>query len=276
MSEAEISALYEIPDFDYEQRLKYLTLTEKELQLAMSRKRFSDKIHCILQIGYFKAVKMFYRITWDDVDPDDCLFIIQQYFSNHEYELELNLQQNSISKYEYYTQVQVISELFEYRLWNKSDQKLLDIHATKALSCDMNPQFITMELLSCLQTHKIIRPGYTTLQDIISTVINIERKRLATVIQNDLTIEDTKLLDALLIEEDTLSKLAAIKQDAKDFKPHMMIEERKKMDILRPIYQIIKRLLPSLGLSQQNMHYYANLVHYYSIHDLRKLSLIHI
>ena len=29
LSEAEISALYEIPDFDYEQRLEYLTLTDK-------------------------------------------------------------------------------------------------------------------------------------------------------------------------------------------------------------------------------------------------------
>jgi len=62
LSEAEISALYEIPDFDYEQRLEYLTLTDKELQLALSYKNLSDKVHCILQIGYFKAVKMFYRI----------------------------------------------------------------------------------------------------------------------------------------------------------------------------------------------------------------------
>ena len=193
---------------------------------------------------------------------------MQQYFLNHE--LELNLKQHTISKYEYYTQVQAISELFEYRLWDKADNQLLHSHAAKALSCDMNPQFIAMELLSCLQNHKIIRPQYTVLQDIVSTVMNTEHTRLAIVIQNDLTGEDTQLLEALLIEEDTLSKLAAIKQDAKDFKPHMMIEERKKMDTLRPIYQIIKRLLPSLGLSQQNMHHYANLVHYYSIHDLRK------
>jgi len=264
LSKAEISALYEIPVFNYEQRLEYLTLTDGELQLALSRKRLSNKIHCILQIGYFKAVKIFHRITWDDVDPDDYLFIMQQYFSNQEPE------QNVISKHEYYTQCRIISALFEYRLWDKHDQQLLYLHATKALLCDMNPQFITMELLSHLQTHKIIRPGYTTLQTIVSTVINNERKRLATVIQNNLTTEDIKLLQSLLIEEETLSKLAAIKQDAKDFKPHMMIAERKKMETLRPIYQITKRLISYLKLSQQNMHHYANLIHYYTIHDLRK------
>ena len=42
LSEAEIAALYEIPDFDYEQRLEYLTLTDKELKLALSYKNLSD------------------------------------------------------------------------------------------------------------------------------------------------------------------------------------------------------------------------------------------
>lgn len=121
-----------------------------------------------------------------------------------------------------------------------------------------------------LQSHKIIRPGYTTLQTIVNAVINNERKRLSSVIQNNFTTEDIKLLQPLLIEEEALSKLAAIKQDAKDFKPCMMIEERKKMETLRPIYQITKRLMPHLQLSQQNMYHYANLIHYYIVHDLRK------
>ena len=59
LSEQERAALYEQPDFNYEQRLKYLTLTDQELQLALDRQGLSAKIHCILQIGYFKAVKMF-------------------------------------------------------------------------------------------------------------------------------------------------------------------------------------------------------------------------
>ena len=59
LSEAEISALYEIPDFDYEQRLKHLTLTDKELQLALGYKNLSDKVHCILQIATLKQLKCF-------------------------------------------------------------------------------------------------------------------------------------------------------------------------------------------------------------------------
>ncbi len=76
LSEAERAALYEMPDFNYEQRLEYFTLTDKELQVALNRQSLSAKIHCILQIGYFKAVKMFFRITWDDADPEDYGFIM--------------------------------------------------------------------------------------------------------------------------------------------------------------------------------------------------------
>ena len=264
LSEAEKSAVYELPDFDYEQRLKYFTLTDQELQVVLNRQSLSNQIHCILQIGYFKAVKMFYRITWDEANPEDCLFIMQQYFSNQQPE------QNTISKYEYYTQCRAITELFGYRLWSKTHQQLLYSHAAKVLLRDTNPQFIAMELLSYLQIQKITRPGYTTLQTIVSAVINIERKRLTDVIRNYLTTEDKNILQVLLVEESTLSKLASIKQDAKDFKAYMIIDERKKMEILQPVYQITKRLLPNLKLSQQNMHYYANLVNYYTIYDLRK------
>lgn len=264
LSEAERSALYEMPDFNYEQRLEYLTLTDKELQIALSRQSLSAKIHCILQIGYFKSVKMFYRITWDNADPEDYAFIMQQYFSNQKLEL------NTISKHEYYAQCHIITDFFGYRLCDKSHQRLLCAHAAKVLLRDINPQFITTELLSYLQAQKIIRPGYTTLQTTVSSVINIERKRLADVIRNYLTIEEEQVLQALLIEEGTLSKLAAIKQDAKDFKLRMMTEERQKMSILKSVYQITKKLLPNLKLSQQNMHYYANLINYYTIHDLRK------
>ena len=64
-----------------------------------------------------------------------------------------SVKQNIINKYQYYNQCSAISELFKYRLYDKSDEQLLCLHAAKALSCDMNPQFITMELLSHLQTY---------------------------------------------------------------------------------------------------------------------------
>ena len=57
LSEVEQSALYDAPEYDNEQRLEYLSLTDEELQIAFNR----HNLYCILQFGYFKAVKLFFR-----------------------------------------------------------------------------------------------------------------------------------------------------------------------------------------------------------------------
>lgn len=60
LSKAEYAALYELPDFDHQQRLDYLTLTEQEQKLALSYPDLPSKVYCILQIGYFKAKQIFF------------------------------------------------------------------------------------------------------------------------------------------------------------------------------------------------------------------------
>jgi len=79
------------------------------------------------------------------------------------------------------------------------------------------------------------------------------------------------VIDQLLIREDTLSGLAALKQDAKHFGYRQMILERKKHATLEPIYRMAKTHLPRLGVSLQNMNYYASLANFYTIYDLRRL-----
>ncbi len=137
---------------------------------------------------------------------------------------------------------------------------MLSKKAEKILLRDISPKYIMMELLVYLKSQKIIRPGYTTLQSIIRSIINAESKRLADILQSNLSSEDKTLLETLLIDGSTLSNLSAIKQDAKDFKHDMIVPERQKLELLYPMYQFAKRTIPSLKLSQYNVHYYASLV----------------
>jgi hypothetical protein len=64
LSDAEQDALYGLPDFDHAQQLEYLSLSEAELALALSRSSPQAQICCVLQIGYFKAKHAFFRFTW--------------------------------------------------------------------------------------------------------------------------------------------------------------------------------------------------------------------
>ena len=79
-------------------------------------------------------------------------------------------------------------------------------------------------------------------------------------------------LQKLLMREDTLSELSAVKQDAKHFQHRMMVMERQKRATLVPLYAIAKALLPNLDISQRNIDYYASLANYYTIYHLRRLK----
>ncbi len=268
LSEAEKAAFYECPDFDEEQRFEYLSLTEEELQMAMQRQNLSAKVYCILQIAYFKSVKLFFKLTWNEVDSDDLQFILQQYFPEKIFKPE------EITSYEYYAQCKMIATFFEYRVWNKEHQSLLYIYSNDIIQRDIQPQFIALALLSHLTEQKIIRPGYTTLQIIVSTIINDEKKRLAFILQKSLSEEEKQALQQLLINENSLSDLAAIKQDARNFQKNMMGKERDKWRKLKPLYLTMKRLMPLLKLSHKNIQYYADLAEYYTVYDLRKKIMI--
>lgn len=263
LSEAEQAALYEIPDFDDDQRLKYVNLTPKEQALVNSFPPLSSQIHCALQISYFKAKHLFFRFDWDEVQ-EDINFIIQEYFPGQIF------YSIPTTNYQYYTQCCAIAAHFDYKLWSKEFEPLLYEQATIILRRDVSPQFIAIELLKVLRDKKIMRPGYTTLQTIISCVLKVERERLRGIINDSLSENDKELLQQLLFEEETLSGLADLKQSAKDFKARMISAEREKFLSIKPLYKLAKELLPKLKLSQQNIQYYASLIDYYTVYDLRK------
>lgn len=267
LSEIDQFALYGLPDFNESQRFEYFAFTKQELKIISNRKHLHNKISCALQLGYFKAKHMFFRFSWNQVPEEDIIFISKHYFSMRSFT------KTRITRHEYYSQRNMIAELFGYKIWSKCFTTFLQKQATQIAQRDITPHFIALELITFLQKNKIIRPGYTTLQTIISDVLTKERKRLGSLIAKMLD-EDTKIrLHALLARENTLSELAALKQDAKDFKFRMMACEREKKYILKPLYFVAKEILPKLSISKQNIVYYASLANYYTIYDLKRLSI---
>jgi hypothetical protein len=265
LSEAEQYALYGLPDFDDAQRLKYLALSETELILAASRPGFHAQVYCILQIGYFKAKQAFFRFDWSGVD-DDCAFVLSRYFIGDAFE------RKPITHHEHYAQRRRIAELFGYRLCTSDFLPQLAHQAEYIVRRDVSPGFVATELVVWLNEHKIIRPGYTTLQELISETLSAERRRLSGVLEEILEDTAKATLAQLLVRDDTLSQLAALKQDAKNFGWRQMAREREKRATLEPLHRIAKALLPRLGISQQNRLYYASLANFYTVHDLRNLK----
>src|ERR671914_775182 len=267
LSEAEKLALYGLPDFDDFQRAEYFALTDAERALVQQRKGLSEQVYCLLQIGYFKAKQAFFNFSWQEVPPEDITFVLQRYFPG------TTLTPRPVRESEYYAQRHAIAHLFGFHLWSAAHRPRLLEKAIQLARRDVTATFILTELIALLNAEKIVRPGYTTLQTIIGDALSVERRRLECLIEESLDEAARTALDQLIVREDTLSELAAIKQDAKHFGYRMMVVERHKRATLESLYRLAKALLPKLAISQQNLAYYASLTHYYTIYDLRRLKL---
>jgi len=243
-----------------------LTFTESEQQLLYSHPTISAQVYCALQIGYFKAKQMFFGFAWHEV-KEDVVFIFNSYFSIQ------RIKKTPINKHEYYIQCVEIAKYYGYQHWSNKLVPIINQFLTLLINRDVSISFIVIELMAFFKKEKIIRPGYTTFQNLISQALSVERKRLIALIKQGLSDENKIQLQQLLIKDNTLSDLAALKQDAKNFKPNMMKTELKKFSKLKPFYVMAKGLLPVFGLSQQNIQYYASLANYYSIHELRETCL---
>ena len=180
--------------------------------------------------SYFKAKHAFFRFTWNDVQ-DDSAFVLSRFFNGYTFE------PHAITKHEYFAQRALIAELFAYQLWTANFLQQLRQQADQIVRRDVTPGFIVAELIAYLNEHKIVRPGYTTLQTLISESLSAERQRLGSLLAGVLDEAAKNALAQLLVRDDTLSELAALKQDAKNFGWRQMAREREKRAKLELLYR---------------------------------------
>lgn len=204
----------------------------------MNRPSLHAQVHGILQIGYFKAKHAFFRFDWNDVE-NDVSFVLSHYFHSKAFEL------TAITDHEHYTQRRRIAELFGYQPWSGEFLPQLAQQAMQIVRRDVTPGFVATELIVWLHARKIIRPAYTTLQEVVSDVLSTERRRLGNRLAALLSEAEKAALAQLIACDGTLSELAALRQDAKDFRWRQMAREREKRIKLEPFYRIAKALLPT-------------------------------
>jgi hypothetical protein len=237
LSDAEQLALYGQPDFDDFQRAEYCALNEAERSLVQRRKGLAEQIFRMVQIVYFKAKHAFFSAKLNEIPQEDIDFLLQRYFPGRLW------QPHPIDEDEVYRQRNHIVALFGYRLWSDKFSSSVKERAAQSALREVAPTFILTELLAWLQQEKTVRPGYTTLQTLISEALSAERARLGNLLEAALDDTAISALQRLLVRENALSELAVIKQDPKDFGYRMMVKERAKRATLEPLYGIAKALL---------------------------------
>jgi hypothetical protein len=80
LSDDEIDALYGRPRFTQEERVEYFTLSAQEKVALAQLHSLKSKVFFILQLGYFKARRMFFVFGLKDA-VDDAAYVRDKYFS---------------------------------------------------------------------------------------------------------------------------------------------------------------------------------------------------
>ena len=266
LTKDEVRTLYSIPSLDDEERSFVFTLDESDkTYLATLGNDTARKINYILQLGYYHAVNYFFRFSFQK-QRDDVEFIRECYFTDEPFP------KKQISKnYHYANRAEVMRK---YGLAEAGSQfeTLLMQEARKLAKRHALPKFVLLELLTFCLNRNVIRPAYSTLQDIVSETLQFEKDRLINKFYSDADNVLRSQIDSLLEIDDLFYNLTVLKKDQKNFSTKEVKNSVAKQQMLFDIYQNSLALIPKLGISEQNIIYYAELAEYYTIYKLNQLK----
>jgi Domain of unknown function (DUF4158) len=175
----EIDALYAIPTLDDEERSFLFSLDAEDRAILDSLGNdAARKVDYILQLGYYRAIGNFFLFSFQKV-KGDVEFILQQYFPGEPFP------KKQLSKNHHYQNRCAVMNQFGLRDVDVGFQSQLVKEAKALAKRHSLSRYVLEELLSYCQLQNVLRPAYSSLQDIVSIALREERKRLVTKLYTD-------------------------------------------------------------------------------------------
>lgn len=267
LSNKEIQSIYDLPKLSHEERIKFFLLNTIEKKELGHYRLLRAQIYFILQLGYFKAKKMFFNFSVNDVQ-DDIQFILQNLFPGI-----YNMEGGRLTHKPWSKQQKRILKLLNFKTCTKTDRKELLEKAKYLATIYTKPLYIFKELFNDLENRRVVFPAYSFFQDIIGKALSDETIRLERIFKENASQAIKEELDRLLIAETSLYELTLLKKEPRDFSYSEITREVHKRDSIKSLYDYSCDFLPKLGISNENIKYYASLVDYYSIFRLARFNL---
>ncbi len=265
LNSVEIATLYGRPQFNDEERAHYFALSAEEQTALTQWHTFASRSMFILQLGYFKASQQFFTFELAEV-ADDIAWIQQHYFPENPPPTKLVAKGTRLKHH-----AQIL-QLHNYRLCTTTERTQLVTRASQAMRISSKPRFVLHQLRQFLADQRIVTPGYSVLQDIISAALQLEYQRLGKLIKTALSTNDKENLQQLLKNPDGLYEITRLKREPKSFGEREIKREIRRGDQLATLYTLADTILPTLDISNESVKYYASLVSYYSVYRLRRFE----
>lgn len=266
LADQEIDELYGRPRFNHDERVHFFSLTPEERAVADGHHNLARRVLFILQLGYFKAKTLFFDFEFNDVREDVRHILRSHYPRYHDAELT-----TPKLKQTHHSQQRKILDLYGYHACNAEVRVSLMARAGQVVRISAKPIFLFQNLFQYLESRRIVAPGYSFMQDIVSQSLADERARLTGILESRLDEATLKALDALYVERTGMYTVTPLKRDPKDFSLGEMKREISRIKSLEILHRTAKEALPELGISNDSIAYYAALVDYYTVQKLQQL-----
>ena len=148
LSEDEISQLYDLPKIEEKERELFFEITPEDDDYLNKQTIVSNKINYLLQVGYFRATRNFYKFTFQQV-RDNVSFIINQHYP------ESKFPEKNIDINKHYAAQKLICEVYHYIRSSKDFIDNLTRDAKKLTIRDLQSKFVFDELLELCEYYDI-------------------------------------------------------------------------------------------------------------------------
>ncbi len=233
LEDQEIEELYVRPRFNHEERLQFFSLSPEERALADGHYNLANRVLFILQAGYFKARPLFFSFDFEDVEAD-VRHVLEHHYPDFS---DAKLAAPSLKQTRHAQQAKIL-KLYGHRACDAHARTALMHKAGQVVRISTKPAFLFRMLLQHLESRRIVVPGYSFLQDVVSQTLAEERARLTAVLNARLNRGTVKALDALYIEHDGIYAITPLKHDPKDF---FLRETSAKSCVVNPWRSFMKR-----------------------------------
>jgi TnpA family transposase len=271
LSQPEVQEVYSVPVFNARDREHFFTFTEDELAAVKLLHSHRHRIHFLLMLGYFKFKPVCLKLQWTAI-ASDYQYITERYFPG------ANLQKHTLSRLTRNRYYRRIFEMLDYQNFTKELEHELLTQLFKHAAYYIDEAQLFNNAIRLLESKQIAIPGYSTLQDIISTAINTEETRLAKLIDAKLTNQDEFL--SLIDAANKPVPLNNLKKLARTYRPGEYKSEIARHQLLSPLATKASLLIEQLKIPEGNIRYFAMRCQQYDLRDLRALkkgkSLLHL
>jgi TnpA family transposase len=265
LSNDDFNKLYKLPSIGDNDRSFVFELDEEDHQYIDAFSDLAKKVDYILQSTFFKLTQNFYTFTFQKV-REDTWYVLKTFFPSEK------LPKKQISTRANYQNRKAILKKYGMSLYASKHKAQVLRYGKELMKQHAIPKYVFDSLLEYFQKHKIVRPSYTLLQELISEALNNEKNRLSNKIYKLIDKPIRDLLAKFLEKDELFYQLTELKKDQKDFTTQEIDTSIKKHLFLSEIHQQSIEIIKELGISEQNIIHYADLAVYHTVYGLRAMK----